>query len=55
LESTDELSLGPTASLLLTGSLSSWMSSSSSLSLIFGEPAELLVLAGRPALGVEQS
>ena len=57
LESTDEVSTGPTASLLLTLSLSSWMSTSSSLSLslMFGEPAELLVLAGRPALGVEHS
>jgi len=55
LESTDELSIGPTASLPLTVSLSSWMSTSSSLYLflVFGEPAELLVLAGRPALGVE--
>ena len=57
LESTDELSTGPTASLPLTVSLSSWMStlSSISLSIVSGEPVELLVLAGRPALGVEQS
>ena len=54
LESTDELS---TASLILTILLSSWMSTSSSLSLslVFGGPAELLILAGRPALGVEHS
>ena len=45
------------ASLPLTVSLSSWIStlSSISLSLVSGEPAELLDLAGRPALGVEQS
>ena len=45
MECTDKLSLSPTASLLLTGSRSSWMSTLSSLSLMFGEPAELLVLA----------